>query len=68
MSKVAKPIFRLALVALEIKVVENFSAILVRDRKDRQAKKRCSAFRDALQERGLPFGVEPKRVHQVRAD
>src|SRR5690348_9138657 len=67
LGKVAEPVFGLALVTLEVEVVKDFSAILVRDREHRKAQKRGGAHFETGHQPLLTACVERKCVHQVGA-
>jgi hypothetical protein len=67
-SEEPHPIFGLAFVPLEEKVVENFSAILVADGEQRDTQQGCGAFPHAAEEVGLVSSIKPQSVNKVRAD
>src|SRR6185369_5214140 len=67
LREIPQPVLRLPLVALEIQVVENFSAILVRHREDWKAQKRGRALFEAGHQALLATRVEREGMHEVCA-
>src|SRR5690349_21431149 len=67
MGKVAEPVLRLTFVTLEIEVIKNFSAILVRHRENRQAKESGRTLLKAGHQALLPSCVKGQGMHQVGA-
>src|SRR2546423_11841120 len=67
LREVTQPVLRLALVTLEVEVIKNFSAILVRHREKWKAEERGRALLKTRHQAFLASCVKGERVNQIGA-